>query len=99
MNTIIEVTLFFVCSVLILFILFLMVYGTVLRTRKRRKQNIINYVLEESEQWISDYNTIKKYSIEELHSPIRMYNTGVGNDAADLKVKNYTINTQWLIKM
>ncbi len=99
MNTIVTITLSLACSILVLFLLFLAFYGAVLRTRKSRKRNIINYVLEESLQWISDCDIIKHYSIDELHSPIKMNNTGMGNDASDLTVRNYTANVQWLIKM
>ena len=99
MNTIIEFALLFISFIFVIFMLFLAFYGIVLRTRKTRKQNIINYVLEQSKQWSADYDAVRKYSLEELHSPIKMYNTGVGNDASDLKVTDYTINTQWLIKI
>lgn len=99
MNTIVGFALFFICFIFVLFMLFLAFYGMVVASRKRRKQNIINYVMEQSEQWIANYDATRRYSIEELHSPIKMYNTGVGNDASDLKVTDYTNHTQWLIKM
>lgn len=81
------------------FILFLIFYGILCKNRKIQKVNIINYEKKLSTIWSNNINTTRSYSIEDLHSPIKMYNTGIGNTGYNLVINNYTSNTQWLIKM
>ena len=92
MNTIVTITLCLACSILVLFLLFLAFYGAVLRTRKSRKRNIINYVLEESLQWISDCDIIKHYSIDEINRPIKIFDLYYN----DIKTKVMYDNVQEL---
>lgn len=99
MNVVIRFLLFFVCTIFVLFILFLIFYITILKERKNKKNIIIKYVLKQANDWIYDCQPIREYSIEDLHSRHKMYNTGVGNNGENLKINNYTFNSKWLIKI
>lgn len=99
LEIIINISLYFFCSVLLSFILFLLLYKAIRKSRKTRKNIIINYIESQANQWSEEYTTNKIYLYNDLFSPIKMNNTGIGNNGSDLIITDYTANAQWFFKM
>lgn len=96
-NIIIDICFSLAIFILIISVVCLIMYVFFEKNRKAKKIRIQNYVIQQAKQW--SYDKVKKYKLQELYTCEKMYNTGVGNDASDLRVKNYAANTQWLLKM
>lgn len=87
------------CFTFACFIAFNIMYITIKESRKKRKFLIINYVIKQADEWIKNYTFDKVFEIKDLFSPIKMNNAGIGNDASDLLIKNYSTNTHWFFKI
>lgn len=98
MNILINLVIVFFTFIFVLFMLFLIFYRLLCKKRKLRKNNIINYVLNQCENWSNNYKINQDYSIDDLYSRDKMYNTGVGNNGSNLEIYPYSSETQWYIK-
>lgn len=95
----INVFLYLFCLLLLSFIIFLLLYKVVKIRRKARKIVILNYVELQANQWGEQYESNKNFLYADLFTPIKMSNTGIGNDGSNLIITDYTTNAQWFFKM
>ncbi|MCI9416333.1 MAG: hypothetical protein HFI82_02810 [Eubacterium sp.] len=85
--------------VLSIFILFLLFYAVILKYNRNKKEKTFHYVKQNAIDWSTNNLKIIDYDIKDLHSPIKMYNSGIGNKGYNMSVQNYSNSSLWFIKM
>lgn len=98
-DKIINVALYLSVFIFALFNLIISLYALIGNSRKKRKHKILKYAVKQANEWGEKFNYNKDFDMEDLYSPAKMNNAGIGNNASNLNVKNYSTYAQWFLRM